>query len=112
MKKMLVAILFSAPFILGAENTKYNHHDFGFNQERMIVDKEEVFLVSTFNSMDGLTVYNFKGERLWEVPFHSVIQSIDVQPNIVLVFSKDRKGVSTYLTCINRVDGKVLWEKP
>lgn len=77
----------------------------------MIVDRGEIYLVSSFDSQDGVTVYNFNGQRLWEVRFFAKVLSIDVQPDVVLVFSKDRYGHSTYLTCINRINGRILWER-
>lgn len=112
MRKVLTALLFSLPFFLNADIEKAKESDYTFNQDKMIVDCGEIFLVSPFDSQDGLTVYNFNGQRLWEVRFYAKILSIDVQPDVVLVFSKDRGGHSTFLTCINRINGRILWERP
>jgi hypothetical protein len=87
-------------------------YDYDFNQDRMIVDRGEIFLISSFDKQDGLTVYNFNGQRLWEARFHAKILSWDVQPDIILVFSKDRDGHATYLTCIDRFNGRCLWQRP
>lgn len=86
--------------------------DYEFNQERMYVDRGEIFLLSSFKMEDGLTVYNFNGQRIWEVKFHAKILSWSVQSGIILVFSKDRNGHTTYLTCLDRNNGRVLWERP
>lgn len=114
MLRIFSMLLLSASFfcfspLSGAETPQF---DYDFNQERMIVDRGEIFLISTFKEQDGVTVYNFNGQRLWEVRFSAKIMSWSVQPNIILVFSKDRRGHSTYLTCLERFTGRILWERP
>lgn len=86
--------------------------DYDFNQERMIVDQGMIFLISTFDREDGITAYDYYGNRLWETRFKSKILSWDVQPRLIFVFSKDRFGRSTFLNCLDRVTGIVLWERP
>lgn len=107
-KLLFTSCLFLSP-LLGAETSQ---PDYDFNQERMIVDRGEIFLVSTFSTQDGISVYNFNGQREWEVKFHAKILSWSVQPDFILVFSKDRNGHSTYLTCLDRVNGRCLWQRP
>ena len=92
--------------------TIQSEFDYDFNQERMIVDHGEIFLISSLSNEDGVTVYNFNGQRLWETRFHAKIISWDVQPDVVLIFSKDRLGLATYLTCLDRFTGRLLWQKP
>ncbi len=86
--------------------------DYGFEQERMIIDNGEIFLVSSFDSKDYITVYNIYGTRLWEATFHAKILSWEVAGDFVIVFSKDRGGSKTYLTCIERNTGSMLWQRP
>lgn len=86
--------------------------DYDFNQERMIVEGGDIFLVSSFQDQDGLSAYDFNGHRQWEVRFHAKIISWNVQPDSVLIFSKGRDGDKTYLTCLDRLTGRRLWEKP
>lgn len=105
----IMAPFFSLPALSGAEASSF---DYDFNQERMIVDRGEIYLISTFKSQDGVTAYNFNGQRLWEVRFAAKIMSWNVQPAIILVFSKDRDGHSTYLTCLDRFTGRCLWQRP
>lgn len=100
------------PLIADETHQYYQQYDYDFNQDRMIVDRGEIFLISTFENQDGLTVYNYNGQRLWEVRFHAKIMSWSVQPDIILVFSKARTGHSTYLTCLDRFSGRRLWERP
>lgn len=104
MKKAITALLFLLPFILQADSN--------FEQEKMIVDHGEVYLVSPSEAKDAITVYNFKGQKLWEVKFKDKILSIDLQPEVIFVFTKGRDKEKTYLTCLNRVNGRTLWERP
>lgn len=106
---IVTAAFFCLSPLTGAELPQF---DYEFNQERMIVDHGEIFLISTFKTQDGVTVYNFNGQRLWEVKFHAKIMSWNVQPDIIFVFSKDRDGHSTYLTCLDRFTGRCLWQRP
>jgi hypothetical protein len=114
MSKVLRAFLFSLPFLLGVSLSARPSEldDYSFNQERMVVDHGEIFLISTFDNKDGITVYNFNGQRLWEVKFHAKIMSWSFEPDVIFIFSKDRKGGTTYLTCLSRTTGRMLWERP
>jgi hypothetical protein len=113
MNKLFRAIVYSIPLLIAASlSAEIRENDYAFNQERMVVDHGEIFLISTFDKQDGITVYNFNGQRLWEVKFHAKIMSWSIQPDVVLLFSKDRNGSSTYLTCLARTTGRMLWERP
>lgn len=113
MRNIFRALLCSIPFLIHAGlNAQASNHDYVFNPERMVVDHGEIFLISTFENVDGITVYNFNGQRLWEVSFHAKIISWSIEPDVLLIFSKDRNGTSTYLTCLSRTTGRILWEKP
>ena len=108
MKKAITALLFLLPFILHVDSLKADT----FEQEKMIVDHGEVYLVSPSDTKEVITVYNFKGQKLWEVKFKDKILSIDLQPEVIFVFTKCRDKEKTYLTCLNRVNGRTLWERP
>ena len=111
LKSLIFAgMLFMSIASLSAE-TK-NFHDYGFEQERMIIDNGEIFIISSFDSEDGVTVYSVYGKRLWETKFHAKILSWEVVEDLVIVFSKDRNGHKTYLTCLDRYTGTLLWQKP
>jgi outer membrane protein assembly factor BamB len=114
MNKVVRALLYSLPFLFSVSLTARlsEPDDYSFNQERMIVDHGEIFIISTFDNSDGVTVYNFNGQRLWEVSFHAKIVSWNIQPDVIILFSKDRKGGTTYLTCLSRTTGRMLWERP
>lgn len=112
MRSIFTLLFTSCLFLSSLCAAEASQHDYDFNQERMIVDRGEIFLISTFSTQDGLTVYNFNGQRQWEVKFHAKILSWSVQPDIILVFSKDRNGHSTYLTCLDRFTGRCLWQRP
>lgn len=114
MQRIFSLLIIAAAFfyfspLSGSESSRF---DYDFNQDRMLVDHGEIFLVSTFSNQDGVTVYNFNGQRLWEVRFTTKIMSWSVQREIILVFSKDRNGQATFLTCLDRFTGRRLWERP
>jgi len=108
---MTMLLILFATCSLSAK-TIQSEFDYDFNKERMIVDHGEIFLISSLHNEDGVTVYNFNGQRLWEARFHAKIISWNVQPDVVLIFSKDRYGFSTFITCLDRFTGRVLWERP
>lgn len=101
-----LALLSAAPVVAGISS------DYGFEQDRMTINRGDVFVVSSFDTQDGITVYDLTGVRLWEARFHAKILAWQVEEDFVLVFSKDRGGTSTYLTCIDRRNGKMVWQKP
>jgi len=86
--------------------------DYVFEQDRMRVTSDSVIVISSFDSQDHVTAYTHYGVRLWNDPFHAKILSWDISGDLVFVFSKDRQGTKTYLTCINRYTGELIWQKP
>lgn len=86
--------------------------DYSFEQERMMLAEDGIYIISSFEHSDGVTAYSFNGVRLWETTFHAKITSWRVVGDYVLVFSKHRSGYKTYLTCMDRYSGAVLWERP
>ncbi len=101
-----LVLLAAAPVTAGVSS------DYAFEQDRMVIDRGNVFVVSSFDSQDGITVYDFTGVRLWEARFYAKILSWQVEEDFVMVFSKDRNGTSTYLTCVDRRNGKMVWQRP
>lgn len=101
-----LVLLSAAPVAAGVSS------DYTFEQDRMVIDRGNVFVVSSFDSQDGITVYDFAGVRLWEARFYAKILSWQVEDDFVMVFSKDRNGTSTYLTCVDRRNGKMVWQRP
>ncbi|MBA2727855.1 MAG: hypothetical protein H0U49_06760 [Parachlamydiaceae bacterium] len=86
--------------------------DYEFHQERMRLTSDSVIAISSFDSKDHVTAYTHYGIRLWNAVFHAKILSWDISGDLVFVFSKDRQGHSTYITCINRYTGEQIWQKP
>ncbi|MBN9228249.1 MULTISPECIES: hypothetical protein [Legionella] len=86
--------------------------DYEFQQERMKLTPDSVMVLSTFDSEDHVTAYTYAGVRLWNAPFHAKILSWQFAGDFVFVFSKDRKGTKTYITCLNRHTGSLVWQKP
>jgi hypothetical protein len=113
---MIKKAVLSAALVLAAMSTglcaQDTYRDYGFEQERMVIQDSEIYLVSSFDDQDHVTAYNFFGQRLWNRPFFSKIMSWEVHGELIMVFSKDRKGKKTYLTCLNRSNGYILWERP
>ena len=89
-----------------------NFRDYDFEQERMLLSEDGIYILSSFDNSDGLTAYSYFGTRLWETTFHAKVTSWKVVGEYVFVFSKHRSGYKTYLTCLNRYTGAVLWERP
>ncbi len=109
MKKLpLLFLAFFSCSALSAVVTK----DYDFEQERMLIAEDGIYLVSSFDSKDRLTAYSHYGEFLWESSFFAKITSWQVVGNRIFVFSKDRDGYSTYLTCVDRYTGRMLWQRP
>ncbi|MEM1283367.1 MAG: hypothetical protein AAGG81_07420, partial [Chlamydiota bacterium] len=111
-KFVLTATVMCSTIAVIAEEPKSLYKDYGFEQERMVIDRGEIFIVSSFDIEDRLTVYDFLGNRLWETPFHAKITSWQVLGDIIIVFSKSRAGHKTYLTCLDRVTGRLVWQRP
>ncbi len=110
---LLICFFFAGIGALSAEVKSLNYsNDYGFEQERMIIDRGEIFIISSFDTEDHVTVYTLYGSLLWDASFHAKILSWEVTENYLVVFSKDRHGHTTYLTCIDRLTGKKVWQRP
>ncbi len=80
--------------------------------DRLSVRKNHVYAISTFNEIDYFSVYSDSGAFAWEVPFNSAILSWKTNDEFVFIFSRSRTGLAYYVTCIEPLTGKILWEKP
>lgn len=79
--------------------------------QNLIVNGNDIYVISKFNGVDYFTTYNFSGDVVWEVPFNSEIVASKVENDLLLIFSKNRSGVAYYLTCLDPDKGNLLWEK-
>ena len=86
--------------------------DYDFQQERMLLAEDGIYLISSFEDSDQITAYSYFGELLWDTSFFAKITSWQVAGNSIFVFSKHRSGTKTYITCLNRHTGKILWQCP
>ncbi len=86
--------------------------DYDFQQERMLLAEDGIYLISSFDTSDNVTAYNYYGDLLWDTSFYAKITSWQVAGSRIVVFSKNRSGHKTYLTCLDRYTGKVLWQRP
>jgi len=86
--------------------------DYDFQQERMLLAEDGIYLISSFDDCDKVTAYSYYGDPLWDTSFFAKITSWQVAGNSIIVFSKHRNGNKTYLTCLDRYTGKMLWQKP
>ncbi|MCW8410176.1 hypothetical protein OQJ13_14445 [Legionella sp. PATHC035] len=118
-RMMLLGFLFSASLITQVSAAPVEDHalaapveDYDFQQERMKLTPDSVIVISTFDSEDHVTAYTYAGVRLWNAPFHAKILSWQIAGDYVFIFSKDRKGTKTYITCLNRHTGALIWQKP
>lgn len=89
------------------------HAEFGkgLEQERMIVDAGLVFVTSSFAQHDSISCYTQGGKPLWELYFHPQIISWRVEGDFLFVYSKARQDSRIFLSCLNKNNGVVLWEK-
>jgi hypothetical protein len=86
--------------------------DYEFQQERMLLSSNAVFVISSFDTQDHITAYTHNGVRMWNAPFSAKILSWQMTGDFIFVFSKDRKGISTYLTCLDKCTGELVWQRP
>lgn len=109
-RSILLCLLFSTALITQAFAGSIEDYD--FQQERMKLTPDSVMVISTFDSEDHVTAYTYAGVRLWNAPFHAKILSWEIAGNYIFIFSKDRKGTKTYITCLDRHTGSLIWQKP
>lgn len=86
-------------------------NDYNFQQERMLLSQDSVVIVSSFDNQDHISAYSYTGNFLWNAPFHAKILSWQMAQDYIFVFSKDRRGSKTYLTCLDRFSGRLVWQK-
>lgn len=98
--------------LLGSLVNAYSGDDYNFQQDRMLLAHDCVVVISSFEDKDHITAYSHRGAKLWNSSFHAKILSWKMTNDCIFVFSKDRNGYSTYLTCIDRIDGKLIWQRP
>lgn len=87
-------------------------NDYSFQQERMFCGEDGIYIISNFEESDAVTAYSYSGTKLWNRSFYAMITSWQVVGNYIIVFSKHRGGYQTYLTCLNRFSGEIVWQKP
>jgi hypothetical protein len=107
----LLGLLFCSPLSTQAA-VAVPSEDYDFQQDRMQLTPDSVMAISTFNNEDHITAYTYSGVQLWDAPFHAKIISWKFAGDFVFVFSKDRKGTKTYITCLDRHTGNLVWQKP
>ncbi len=117
MKKYFLTLLVVFCTLIAVKLSSNEFHDYGFQQDRMIIHHNAIYIISTFDNEDRVSCYDFHGHRHWEVPFHAKIISWKlvhekVPEDTLFVLSKDRHGHKTYLTNLDLRDGRVNWQKP
>ncbi len=85
--------------------------DTRLEQERMIVESSFVYVASSFAEHDSICCHTHGGKMLWDLSFHSQVVSWDIQGDFLFVFSRSRHEEHVFLTCINKNNGTVLWER-
>lgn len=80
-------------------------------QESISVQENYVFAVSAFDTVDYFSTLTKEGEYLWEIPFNTQVQSFEVKDDQLFILSKTRSGLACFVTCVNKEDGKLIWEK-
>lgn len=92
--------------------TAADFRDYDFEQERMLMAEDGIYLISSFEDSDHVTAYSYYGDLLWDTEFFAKITSWQVAGSRIIVFSKHRNGYKTYLTCLDRYSGKKIWQRP
>lgn len=108
LKYMLVALLLSVSGLASASV----YGDYEFQQERMVLSSDTIYVLSSFDSQDHITAYTYYGTRLWDASFQAKITSWQLAGDYIFVFSKGRSGYSTYLTCLDSYSGTLVWQRP
>lgn len=106
---MFFSLMYAFPSLSQIEKKE---KDFTFEQERMLIIGNEIYLTSNLKGEDHVSKYNFQGKLLWDAPFFAKILSLDVRKQGVIVFSKKRDGSQTYLTLLKPENGKIVWQRP
>ncbi len=110
--KKTTAFLIGAFLTLSSFAHARTTHDYDFEQERMMLTQDSIYIVSSFEDNDKVSCYSYFGEPIWDVSFFAKVTSWQVMNDYVIVFSKHRSGYSTYLTCLDRYTGKKVWQRP
>lgn len=108
---LFLALILSSGSLFGWFN-KDELKDYDFNQERMLLAEDSIYLISSFEDNDAISAYSYYGDLLWEKSFFAKIVSWQIAGRWIFVFSKHRSGTKTYLTCIDRFKGTLMWQRP
>jgi len=81
------------------------------SEKNLGLGTDQIYTISLFAEGCYFTTFSQTGDPLWEVPFQAEILSWEASDTEVFVFSKARNGSATYLTCINKADGQLKWER-
>ena len=109
MKRYLFLIL-CVLFTIESKAEEFQFAD--FIPERLGLDGDRIYVISTFEGVNFFTAYTYSGDPIWEISFNSNIISCANEDEMLFVFSKARNGTAYYLTCIDAKMGKLIWEKP
>jgi hypothetical protein len=86
--------------------------DYDFQQEKMVLFPDSVVAISSFENEDNVTAYSYRGDLLWNKTFTAKILSWKPAGDYIFVFSKHRDGYKTFITCMNRYNGDLIWQRP
>ena len=112
MKMKFMALILSCLLLTGASAVHAgDFKDYDFQQDKMLLASDAIFMISSFESSDFVSAYSYYGDVLWNKKFHAKIVSWQIANDTVFVFSKARSGYKTYITCLDRRSGNVIWER-
>lgn len=84
--------------------------DFVFEQERMQCAKEGIYILSCYEGLDGIELYDYAGSLIWKKFFENKILSWQIRDDALLLFAKARNGSKTQLLCLDRHTGSLAWQ--
>jgi len=83
----------------------------GFHSDQLAVNQDDLYVISSFEERDYLTVYTHAGDAVWEMPFNAKILSWKAKDELLFVFSRARNGRAYFVSCLDAKIGNLLWEK-
>jgi hypothetical protein len=82
-----------------------------FETYELMIEEDKIHAICSFDQVDYFTTFSTQGEFIWEIPFAAKIVSWKKEATQLFVLSKARNGLAFFLSSIDTVNGKMLWEK-
>ena len=91
--------------------TGYADEEAPFETYELMIEEEKIHAICSFDKVDYFTTFSTQGDFIWEIPFAAKIVSWKKEGAQAIVLSKARNGLAFFLSSIDTVSGKIVWEK-